>query len=223
MLHKCDVSVFDDSAPSFKIVLWDDEWINLAQSWIPKETIIFAADVRLSYDDWKKMMVATVISKSIVTVNPDTREAHNLHHYAQSVDLNNEEFGLGNGEKEQTMPLNQITAVYRVDQMKDEASRLEKSSNNTVYGIVYAFVSMLNIDDNIASVVARRCSRCHYCIGMDSEGCTNQNSVLLRLVFSNRTLLMFTAYECLWLMRRVPFRNVSSLAMQLKRCLDALL
>jgi hypothetical protein len=32
--------------------------------------VIFAADVRVSFDEYKKAMVATAIAKTIVTVNP---------------------------------------------------------------------------------------------------------------------------------------------------------
>jgi hypothetical protein len=32
--------------------------------------VIFAADVRVSFDDYKKTMVATAIGKTVITVNP---------------------------------------------------------------------------------------------------------------------------------------------------------
>jgi len=34
------------------------------------ESVIFATDVRVSFDEWKKAMVATSIAKTILIVNP---------------------------------------------------------------------------------------------------------------------------------------------------------
>uniref|UniRef100_A0A8B9PF77 Meiosis specific with OB-fold n=1 Tax=Apteryx owenii TaxID=8824 RepID=A0A8B9PF77_APTOW len=42
----------------------------LAQSWIPRETVIFASDVRINFDKFRNCMTATVISKTIITTNP---------------------------------------------------------------------------------------------------------------------------------------------------------
>uniref|UniRef100_A0A8C9ETG3 Meiosis specific with OB-fold n=1 Tax=Pavo cristatus TaxID=9049 RepID=A0A8C9ETG3_PAVCR len=49
---------------------WDNESIQLAQSWIPRETVIFASDVRVNFDKFRNCMTATVISKTIITTNP---------------------------------------------------------------------------------------------------------------------------------------------------------
>jgi len=37
-------------------------------------TVIFAADVRTTFDEFRKMMVATAIAKTIITVNPGKQE-----------------------------------------------------------------------------------------------------------------------------------------------------
>ncbi|MBW01831.1 Meiosis-specific with OB domain-containing protein, partial [Eschrichtius robustus] len=56
---------FSPATPS-----WDNESILLAQSWVPRETVIFASDVRISFDKFRNCMTATVISKTIITTNP---------------------------------------------------------------------------------------------------------------------------------------------------------
>lgn len=38
--------------------------------WLFPQTVIFAADVRISFDKFRNSMTATVISKTIITTNP---------------------------------------------------------------------------------------------------------------------------------------------------------
>jgi len=38
--------------------------------WLIDGAVIFAADVRVTFDAFKKTMVATAIAKTIITVNP---------------------------------------------------------------------------------------------------------------------------------------------------------
>uniref|UniRef100_A0A8D2QNN8 Meiosis specific with OB-fold n=1 Tax=Zosterops lateralis melanops TaxID=1220523 RepID=A0A8D2QNN8_ZOSLA len=68
--QRCEVKLYDETERSFPIVCWDNESIQLAQSWIPQETVIFASDVRINFDKFRNCMTATVISKTIITTNP---------------------------------------------------------------------------------------------------------------------------------------------------------
>jgi len=36
--------------------------------------VIFAADVRTTFDEFRKMMVATAIAKTVITVNPGQQQ-----------------------------------------------------------------------------------------------------------------------------------------------------
>ncbi|XP_048575413.1 meiosis-specific with OB domain-containing protein isoform X4 [Nematostella vectensis] len=36
-IRRCEVKLFDEMCPSFALVLWNDEFIELAQTWIPKD------------------------------------------------------------------------------------------------------------------------------------------------------------------------------------------
>ncbi|XP_035876966.1 meiosis-specific with OB domain-containing protein isoform X3 [Phyllostomus discolor] len=76
--QRCEVKLYDEMESSFAMICWDNESILLAQSWMPRETVIFASDVRISFDRFRNCMTATVISKTIITTNPDTPEANIL-------------------------------------------------------------------------------------------------------------------------------------------------
>uniref|UniRef100_A0A2K5JN92 Uncharacterized protein n=1 Tax=Colobus angolensis palliatus TaxID=336983 RepID=A0A2K5JN92_COLAP len=76
--QRCEVRLYDETESSFAMTCWDNESILLAQSWIPRETVIFVSDVRISFDKFRNCMTATVISKTIITTNPETPEANIL-------------------------------------------------------------------------------------------------------------------------------------------------
>ncbi|KAM4697722.1 meiosis-specific with OB domain-containing protein [Rhinophrynus dorsalis] len=169
--QRCEVKLFDDIVASFGMICWDNESIQLAQSWIPRETVIFAADVRINYDAFRNTMVATVVSKTLFTTNPDTPEAQTLLGYAREC-IETGAFLEGYEElTNDTVNLDSVKDVYTVRQIQERASQgLEK--NDPLYGIVFAYISMLNIDSDTGKIIRNRCSRCHYLITDSSDICT---------------------------------------------------
>ncbi|XP_053327998.1 meiosis-specific with OB domain-containing protein [Spea bombifrons] len=169
--QRCEVKLFDDLVSSFAMVCWDNESIQIAQTWIPRETVLFASDIRINYDAFRNTMVATVVSKTIFTTNPDTPEAQALLNYAR--DCN--ETGLLDEENEDiakdSVDLQAIRDVYTVQQIKERASH-SLGKNDPIYGIVFAYISALNIDCETHKVIRYRCSQCHYIIPDPTAGCT---------------------------------------------------
>ncbi|KAM8836243.1 meiosis-specific with OB domain-containing protein isoform 2-T3 [Spinachia spinachia] len=68
--QRLEVKLFDDSVSSFPLVCWDREAIQLVQTLIPRETVLFISDAKISFDSFRSGMTATVNSKTIITVNP---------------------------------------------------------------------------------------------------------------------------------------------------------
>ncbi|XP_041603392.1 meiosis-specific with OB domain-containing protein isoform X4 [Vulpes lagopus] len=153
----CEVKLYDETESSFAMICWDNESILVAQSWVPRDTVIFASDVRISFDKFRNCMTATVISKTIITTNP----------------------------------VNTIVDVYTVKQLKAKASKNE-GKTDTFYGILYAYISMLNIDDDTTTVVRHRCSGCGYIVNERSSTCTacNKDSLEFKTVFLSFHLLI---------------------------------
>ncbi|XP_032460303.1 meiosis-specific with OB domain-containing protein isoform X5 [Phocoena sinus] len=177
---------FSPATPS-----WDNESILLAQSWVPRETVIFASDVRISFDKFRNCMTATVISKTIITTNPDTPEANILLNFIRE----NKETNLLDDEidsylKESTS-LNTIVDVYTVEQLKVKALKNEGKAD-PIYGILYAYISTLNIDDETTKVVRNRCSGCGYIVNEASSTCTtcNKDSSEFKSVFRSFHMLI---------------------------------
>ncbi|XP_078521009.1 meiosis-specific with OB domain-containing protein isoform X12 [Lissotriton helveticus] len=158
---------FNPTTPS-----WDNESIQLAQSWIPRETVIFAADMRINWDSFRNCMVATIMSKTLITTNPDTQEANMLINFSRECAFTGA-FNEDNDEhsKESAVNLQSIVDVYTVKQLKAKALQCV-GKMDTVYGIVYAYISMLNIDTDVGKIIRNRCSRCRYIINDESNTCT---------------------------------------------------
>ncbi|XP_076075230.1 meiosis-specific with OB domain-containing protein-like isoform X1 [Mytilus galloprovincialis] len=155
--QRCELRILDETCPSFALVLWDKELIDLALTWVPLETVIFAADVKVTYDDFRSTMIATADSKTIVTVNPDTLEAQSLYQFAHSQDFQDGDQSSGS----KTDPsLDSITDVYNISQIKQIMEDLSKEWKPTQYGIVYVFLTMFNIDTEGGGVLRFRCEKC---------------------------------------------------------------
>ncbi|XP_078467077.1 meiosis-specific with OB domain-containing protein [Lampetra planeri] len=174
--QNCDVILFDETVNSFHFVLWNKEAIQLAQTWEPRKTVIFAADVKVNFDKYRQSMVATAISKTIITTNPNTQEAQLLFTYA------NDYFAAGNFEEDispeglKTLDLNTIKDIYTIEQMKEKQVSLQASeSPMPVCGIGCMYISMLNVDDSASKVMSVRCSLCKCSVDPDSQMCANDN------------------------------------------------
>ncbi|XP_003501544.1 meiosis-specific with OB domain-containing protein [Cricetulus griseus] len=188
--QRCEVKLFDETEPSFTVTCWDNESILLAQSWIPRETVIFASDVRINFNKFQNCMAATVISKTIITANPDTPEANILLNYIRENKETNVADEIESYLKE-SINLNTIVDVYTVEQLKVKALRNEGKAE-PFYGILYAYISTLNIDDETTKVVRNRCYNCGYIVNEASNTCTicNKDSSRLKPFFLSFDVLV---------------------------------
>uniref|UniRef100_A0A673ANC2 Methionine sulfoxide reductase B1b n=1 Tax=Sphaeramia orbicularis TaxID=375764 RepID=A0A673ANC2_9TELE len=141
---------------------WDRETIQLIQTLIPKETVLFIADAKINFDSFRNGMTATVNSKTIITVNPDTREASLLFSYAKEV---SETGGLDEDEKTE----DSITDVYTVSQLKQKA----QDDQDVFFGITYSFISKLDLDSSVSKVIRTRCTRCKFLVTEEMQSCSN--------------------------------------------------
>ncbi|KAM9222965.1 meiosis-specific with OB domain-containing protein [Leptosomus discolor] len=169
--QRCEVKLYDETETSFPIVCWDNESIQLAQSWIPRETVIFAADVRINFDKFRNCMTATVISKTIITTNPETAEASVLFSFIKESAQSGALPGKMEEQSKESTNLEAIVDVYTVEQLKEKALQSD-AKPEPVYGIIYGYISTLDIDDNASKVIRNRCSICRFVVNETSNTCT---------------------------------------------------
>nr|XP_054763159.1 meiosis-specific with OB domain-containing protein-like [Lytechinus pictus] len=168
---RCEVSLFDETCSSFSMVIWDEEVIDLVQQWEPKETVIFAVDIVAKYDDFRNTMVASVDSKSIFTVNPDTREAHSLYKFGKSCTADEE----SSEDTRESIDLQTIHDVYMIDELKAKMNDKQPMMMQSPYGIVYAFLSSYDLDGPSSAVLSMRCTSCRWRVDKETGTCLNSN------------------------------------------------
>uniref|UniRef100_A0A8C6JX09 MEIOB-like N-terminal domain-containing protein n=1 Tax=Melopsittacus undulatus TaxID=13146 RepID=A0A8C6JX09_MELUD len=201
--QRCEVKLYDETEMSFPIVCWDNESIQLAQSWIPRETVIFASDVRINFDKFRNCMTATVISKTIITTNPETAEANVLFSFIKESAQSGGLYDKATPQSKDSINLETIVDVYTVEQLKKKALQSDVKLE-PVYGVIYGYISTLNIDDNASKVVRNRCSTCRFKVNEMSNTCTFCSDISsdLKSVFASFEILIDvtdhtgTLYSC---------------------------
>uniref|UniRef100_A0AAX7TF54 MEIOB-like N-terminal domain-containing protein n=1 Tax=Astatotilapia calliptera TaxID=8154 RepID=A0AAX7TF54_ASTCA len=153
--QRLEVRLFDDSVLSFPLVCWDREAIQLMQPLIPRETVLFIADAKISFDSFRSGMVATVNSKSIITVNPGVPKKVPFKYTCMLLFWS---------------AVESITDVYTVSQLMQKA----RENPEALFGITYSFISKLDLDSSASKVIKTRCSKCKFLVTEDLNSCTNQ-------------------------------------------------
>ncbi|XP_028332422.1 meiosis-specific with OB domain-containing protein [Gouania willdenowi] len=166
--QRLEVKLFDDCGSSFPLVCWDRETIQLMQTLTPRETVVFVADAKISFDNFRSSMIVTITSKSIITVNPDTREASLLFSFVKEA---SESGFMDQDDTPEDIAVDSITDVFTVNQLKQKA----KENSEVFYGIIYSFISKLELDSSVSKVIRTRCSRCKFLVSEDMQSCTNSS------------------------------------------------
>ena len=169
-LKMCEVKLMDPSCNSFHLLIWDEELIDLAQTWTPKDNVIFAVDVKVSFDTYRNTMVASCDQKSIITTNPDCREAHQLYQFAQRIQLEEPSFL----EDSSCDDVKSISTVYTVEQLTQHQQKQEVGGA-TFSCILFAILTSLDIDEGVNGPVAFQCTACKYHVQEGSKVCSNKN------------------------------------------------
>ena len=167
-----EVRLFDQTADSLVLKLWDSEHIMLAEDWIPRENILFLADVRIDWDEWRTAFILTGTSKTVITVNPDTMEAAALVRFAQLADFSSvsrlDQFVAAI----QPQTVTKVVNVLNVQMMREKSAGTQEALQAVS---LYGFLSRLDLD--CEDTVTLRCGRCcglltgleAVCVSMDCE------------------------------------------------------
>ncbi|POI23562.1 hypothetical protein CIB84_012690 [Bambusicola thoracicus] len=116
-------------------------------------------------------MTATVISKTIITTNPETAEANVLFSFIRESAQTGALHDKMEEQSKESINLETIVDVYTVKQLKEKALQSD-GKPEPVFGIIYGYISMLDIDDNVSKVIRNRCSVCRFVVNEMSNTCT---------------------------------------------------
>ena len=150
-----EVRLFDQTQDSLALKLWDSETNRMAAEWIPRENILFLADVRIDYDNWKGAFVVTANSKTVITVNPDTREALALARHAQLADFSSisrlDQFVA-------TIDIKLVSRVANVMMVKAMCQKTSQVKDSMMSVCLFGYITKFDID--CPDAVNLRCGSC---------------------------------------------------------------
>ena len=150
-----EVRLFDQTQDSLLLKLWDSETIRMAAEWIPRENILFLADVRIDYDNWRGAFVVTATGKTVVTVDPDTREAIALAKHAQMADFSSmsrlDQFVA-------TIEPSMVSRVVNVMAVQAMCEKTTQAKDSMMSVRLYGYITKLDID--CPEAVSLRCGAC---------------------------------------------------------------
>uniref|UniRef100_A0A8B9MW30 Meiosis specific with OB-fold n=1 Tax=Accipiter nisus TaxID=211598 RepID=A0A8B9MW30_9AVES len=186
--QRCEVKLYDETEMSFPIVCWDNESIQLAQSWIPRETVIFASDVRINFDKFRNCMTATVISKTIITTNPETAEANVLFSFIKESARSGALHDKMEEQSKGSINLETVVDIYTVEQLKEKALQSD-GKLEPVYGIIYVtacfkFVLKMNEMSNT----------CTFCSDVSSYSKSTFSSFDILVDLTDHTGTLYSCY-----------------------------
>jgi hypothetical protein len=128
-----------------------------------KQQIIFAVDVRIAFDTYRKVLCGKVTSRTIFTVNPCTKAGFTLYNYAKTAVLS--------------------PTISYIDNIKNNAlknltigefrSLMNAEKMNKEHIIINGVITDLNIDHDVSSKFILKCKSCYLKCDSFSKRCTN--------------------------------------------------
>ncbi|XP_064638247.1 meiosis-specific with OB domain-containing protein-like isoform X2 [Lineus longissimus] len=100
----------------------------------------------------------------------NTKEAYSLYQYAQTVDFSTDNYSFGT--EDQAFDMNKVKTVYSVEKLKS-LCRDGVENKEVEYGIVFAYLSSLNLDTESFWCIAARCNHCKKRMDLKTKICSN--------------------------------------------------
>ena len=160
-----EVRLFDQTGDCLILKLWDSELIQLSSEWIPREHVLFLADVRIDWDKYRGSACVVTNSRTVITVNPDTKEVEGLLRHAQLVDFSTvsrlDQFVT-------SLDPGQVTRVANVTMVEEMLAAGGTSKDSSLTAVkVYGYITRFDID--CPEAVFLHCGCCSLVLRQDSN------------------------------------------------------
>lgn len=144
----CNLELIDNTMQSMRLTVWTQSIIDLSLNWLPKMNVLFLADVKVKYNTFINAASLTCFSKTVVTVNPDTKAAHALFNFAQTLTEEALTAQTASSCTTPRKPIGEIKNSVTVEELQDE----QMSS-----GVLCAILTTLPFDKGVSS----KCCGCN--------------------------------------------------------------
>ncbi|XP_014242888.2 meiosis-specific with OB domain-containing protein [Cimex lectularius] len=151
--------VMDRTSTGFTIQLWNNELIERAKIWKPRFTILFLSDIKIKWNAFRRSLYGDIGPRTIVTENPDTKEAMALAQFASTAPL------------QPVAIVDMLAELMPLPETINNVMSCEAVINHARYGnnekftaLVYALVESFDID-GITPIISSKCSLCKKIVG----------------------------------------------------------
>eukprot|EP00111_Clytia_hemisphaerica_P003757 TCONS_00010788-protein len=168
---KRELVLFDEHCNSFPLIIWDREVASSVNQWMENPIVLFLVDVKVQFEEFRQKMTGSVTAKTIITVYPDTPQAHHLAAYAQ----NNGGLMMNPFEGNNDC-VDDINDVYTIAEIEEKLNgNMDEMSmfSQPFSGIVYATVSHFDLDKESRNYVTIRCKLCKRRVPNETMICNN--------------------------------------------------
>lgn len=90
LYKKLDVKLFDITSEEIQFIIWDEALIEYALTWVPKQTVLFVVDAKIIFNKFRNLPAISTTGKTLITINPMTKEGFELHKYTETVTFKNQ-------------------------------------------------------------------------------------------------------------------------------------
>ncbi|CAH8550562.1 unnamed protein product [Schistosoma rodhaini] len=179
VLQLCEVMLFDDSCSCLPLIFWNEDWIHMAlTAFIPYSTVLSIVNCPVRYDRYRKGVVASPNSKTLIIISPDCAEANRLNqhskHRTQSMNIlesGHTSFAVENVDDRLLQPLPigyktaqpeiykvPLTSIHNILTVRD----LKEGKVVAGYACTFALFTKIDLDcENSQYLITLQCSNCH--------------------------------------------------------------
>ncbi|KAK7593096.1 hypothetical protein V9T40_007848 [Parthenolecanium corni] len=165
-----DLTLIDETYETITVTLWNEDLIHFSQTWTQQNTVLFLADVRVEWSDFRKAITLATTGKTVITENPSTTKAESLRNFLTAQPLQ------GTGKLDQI--INKYTDLSVINSVMSCEKIISKgrsgTNSNEFTAVVYALLNFFDIDGP-ESFIATKCMRCQWKVDPSMELCLNAN------------------------------------------------
>ncbi|XP_048509838.1 meiosis-specific with OB domain-containing protein [Athalia rosae] len=164
-----DIDVNDGSVPMpVSLRLWGSDWAEKAEYWQPRHTVLFMADILVSFNSFKKQTVLTIARKTLITENPNIPQTQIVR--AATRDLPDQPLSTESLIPEPTS----ITNLMTIRQICEKLDHTESQDDKIVFtALIHVVINQMNFDHK--SMLTKKCALCKKWVPPDQESCMNPN------------------------------------------------
>ncbi|CAH8555527.1 unnamed protein product [Heterobilharzia americana] len=178
VVQLCEVLLFDDTCSCLPMVLWNEEWIHIAlTAFIQNSTVLSIVNCPVRYDHYRRGVVASPNSKTLIIISPDCTESNRLSQHAkhrnQKINLlrrDQNQFTNENFDEKFSQPLPlayktaqpeiyevPLTSIHNILTIKE----LKEGKVVAGYACTFALITKIDLDcSNLQYLVTLQCTNC---------------------------------------------------------------